>query len=183
MANPLPKHRAREYETIFILDPECPSDVTDQIAARLRDVIARLEGKLLRAENWGRRRLAYPVRKHNKGIYIYLKYLGYSDMVAELERNLRMIERVIKHMTVKLEEDVNPETKAVRDEDISFVPQFEEEIDEPAPPAPVEAAEPAESDAPACASSGSVELAEGEENEDADTSDAGDEPGSDEEEK
>jgi small subunit ribosomal protein S6 len=181
MANPLPKHRAREYETIFILDPECPTDVTDQIAARLRDVITRLDGKLLRAENWGRRRLAYPVRKHGKGIYIYLKYLGYSDMVAELERNLRMIERVIKHMTVKLEEDVNPETKAVREEDISFVPQFEEEeIDEPAPPV---AAEAAVADAPACASAGSVELAEGEEDEDAGTAEAGDEPGSDGEEK
>jgi small subunit ribosomal protein S6 len=181
MANLLPKHRAREYETIFILDPECPADVTDQIATRLRDVIARLEGKLLRAENWGRRRLAYPVRKHNKGIYIYLKYLGYSDMVAELERNLRMIERVIKHMTIKIEEDVNPEIKAVREEDISFVPQFEEEeIDEPAPPAALEASV---GDAPACASAGSVELAEGEDDGDHETAEEDEESESDEEDK
>lgn len=127
MPNFLPKHRAREYETVFIVHPETPSDGVDQISTRLTDVIARLNGRLLRAENWGRRRLSYAVRKNTKGIYLYLKYLGYSDMVAELERNMRMLEPVIKFITVRLEEDVNPETRVVREGDISFVSQYEEE--------------------------------------------------------
>lgn len=127
MDRSLPKHRAREYETIFILNPEIATDTMEQIAGRLTDVVSRLEGKLLRAENWGRRRLAYPVRKNQKGIYVYLRYLGYEDMVPELERNMRMLEPVIKYMTVKLDEDVNPEVRPVRDEDISFLPQFDEE--------------------------------------------------------
>ncbi len=127
MAEPLPVHRAREYETIFIIHPETPSDTIDQIAERITDVIARLNGKLLKAENWGKRRLAYTVKKQQSGYYVYVRYLGYSDMVHEVERNLRMLEPVIKHITVKVEEDVNPESRTVTDADISFAPQIEEE--------------------------------------------------------
>ena len=127
MAEPLPAHRAREYETIFIVHPETPAETMDQIAERVTDVISRLEGKLLKAENWGKRRLAYPVKKQQAGYYIYVRYLGYADMVHEIERNLRMLEPVIKYITVKIEEDVNPDARPVIESDISFVPQVEEE--------------------------------------------------------
>ncbi|MCP4676736.1 MAG: 30S ribosomal protein S6 [Deltaproteobacteria bacterium] len=131
MAHTLPKHRAREYETIFIVNPEIAADAIEKVASRLTDVIERLEGKLLRAENWGRRRLAYPVRKHAKGVYIYLRYLGYSDMVHEIERNMRMLEPVLKYLTVKVDVDVNPESRPVSDEDISFLPELDEEPERP----------------------------------------------------
>lgn len=127
MAEPLPVHRSREYETIFIIPPETPADTMDQVADRITDVIGRLNGKLLKAENWGKRRLAYPVKKQQSGYYIYVRYLGYSDMVHEVERNLRMLEPVIKYISVKMEEDVNPESRQVAETDISFVPQVEEE--------------------------------------------------------
>jgi small subunit ribosomal protein S6 len=126
MPQPLPKHRAREYETIFILNPEISTDDMEQIAGRLTDVIDRLDGKLLQAENWGRRRLSYPVRKFPKAFYIYLRYLGYSDMVAEMERNMRMLEPVLKYLTVKLDEDVDPTARPVNEEEISFLPRVDE---------------------------------------------------------
>ena len=144
MARILPKHRSREYETIFIVNPEIASDAIEKVAGRLTDVVERLEGKLLRAENWGRRRLAYPVRKHAKGVYIYLRYLGYSDMVHEIERNMRMLEPVLKYLTVKVDEDVDPESRPVRDEDISFLPEMDDEPERP-PREPRQATEPAES--------------------------------------
>jgi small subunit ribosomal protein S6 len=131
MDRSLPKHRAREYETIFILNPESATEVIDRVAGRCQDVISKLEGKLLRAENWGKRRLAYTVRKHPKGIFIYLRYLGYEGMVHELERNLRMLDPVIKYLTVKVEEDVDPSARPVREEEISFVSTFVEEEREP----------------------------------------------------
>lgn len=127
MAEPLPVHRSREYETIFIVHPDTPAETMDHIAERITDVITRLNGKLLKAENWGKRRLAYHVKKQASGHYIYVRYLGYSDMVHEIERNLRMLEPVIKHISVKIEEDVNPESRQVAETDISFVPQVEEE--------------------------------------------------------
>jgi small subunit ribosomal protein S6 len=134
MDRSLPKHRAREYETIFILNPDSATEVVDRVAGRCQDVISKLEGKLLRAENWGKRRLAYTVRKQPKGIFVYLRYLGYEGMVHELERNLRMLDPVIKYLTVKMEEDVNPEARPVRDEDISFIPTYEESEHEPSLP-------------------------------------------------
>jgi small subunit ribosomal protein S6 len=147
MAKPLPKHRAREYETIFILNPEITTDGIEQIASRLTDVVTRLDGKLLHAENWGKRRLAYPVRKHPKGYYIYLRYLGYSDLVHELERNMRMLEPVLKYLTVKLEEDVDPKARPVQEEEISFLPQIEEVPERPRsrkPASPVDPQDPTE---------------------------------------
>jgi small subunit ribosomal protein S6 len=127
MARPLPKYRAREYETIFILHPDSTSAAVEKIADRCIEVIDRLDGKLLRAENWGRRRLAYPVKKNRKGIYVYVRYLGYQDMVHELERNLRMLDPVVKYLTVKVDEDVDPSARPVREEDISFLPRYEED--------------------------------------------------------
>ncbi len=136
MVQVLPRERAREYESIFILHPDSQSDVVDSVAARCQDIITRLQGKLLRAENWGRRRLAYPVKKHQKGIYIYLRYLGYQDVVHELERNFRAIDAIIKFLSVKIDEDVNPEARPVAETDISFVSTFveEEESAEPVMP-------------------------------------------------
>jgi len=130
MSQVLPKHRAREYETIFIVNPDAATEVVEQAAGRICDAIKRLDGKLLRAENWGRRRLAYPVARQRKGVYIYLKYLGYTAMVAEVERNLRMLEPVIKFLTIRVDADVDPEAAAVREEDISFVSQFEDDDEE-----------------------------------------------------
>ncbi len=127
MARPLPKHRAREYETIFIVHPESSMDTVEQVAGKVTDVITKLEGKLLRAENWGKRRLAYPVKKQPQGVYLYLRYLGYSDIVHEIERNFRMIEPVLKYLTVKVEEDVDPAARPVNEANISFMPMFEEE--------------------------------------------------------
>ncbi|MBN2527883.1 MAG: 30S ribosomal protein S6, partial [Deltaproteobacteria bacterium] len=130
--------RAREYESIFILNPDSQADVIDNIAGRCQDIISRLEGKLLRAENWGRRRLAYPVKKHQKGIYIYLRYLGYQDLVHELERNFRAIDAIIKFLSVKVDEDVNPDARPINESDISFVSTFiesEEAVEEAAPAA------------------------------------------------
>ncbi len=126
MTQVLPKERAREYESIFILNPDSQSNVIDNIAGRCQDIISRLNGKLLRAENWGRRKLAYPVKKNQKGIYIYLKYLGYQDLVHELERNFRAIDSIIKFLSVKIDEDVNPDARPVNESDISFVSTFVE---------------------------------------------------------
>ncbi len=129
MTQPLPKHRAREYETVFIVSPESNADAMDTVATRLTDVIGRMDGKVLRAENWGKRKLAYPVNKFDKGTYVYLRYLGYSNVVHELERNMRMIEPVLKYLTVKVAEDVDPSARPVQEEDISFVPIIDDEHD------------------------------------------------------
>ncbi len=81
---------AREYETIYVLRPDVAKEASEKIANRLDEVVGREGGKLTLIENWGRRGLAYPVSKYRRGVYVYLKYVGGTLLVQELERNLRM---------------------------------------------------------------------------------------------
>ena len=97
----------REYETIYILRSDVDADGADKIAQRIAEVIDREKGKLLKFESWGRRRLAYEVKKQRKGVYMYAKYLGKGGLVAELERNLRLSDVVLKHQTVLTADDID----------------------------------------------------------------------------
>jgi len=97
---------SREYETIFILRPDTANDGVGQVNTRLRGVLETMGGKVLKLDNWGKRKLAYEVRKQLKGIYLYWRYLATSGVVEELERNLRMLDSVIRYYTVKVDEDV-----------------------------------------------------------------------------
>jgi small subunit ribosomal protein S6 len=98
----------REYETIFILRPDTNQDGITLVNTRVRSVIDQMGGKLLKLDNWGKRKLAYEVKKQLKGIYLYWQFLGTSGMVEEIERNLRMLDQVVRYYTVKVDEDVDP---------------------------------------------------------------------------
>ncbi len=126
------RDRPREYETIYILRPDIDADAADKVAARVTDVIEKQRGRLLKVDNWGRRRLEYSIAKQTKGIYVLLRYLGFNDLVAELERNLRMMDPVIKHITVLMEKEVDPDSRTVNPEQIKFA-RVEPEVEEPIP--------------------------------------------------
>lgn len=97
---------AREYETIYVLRPDAGREASENISSRVLDVISKQHGALTKVENWGYRKLAYPVKKHGRGVYVYLKYVGDGVLVAELERNLRIQDAVLKFQTVKLSDEV-----------------------------------------------------------------------------
>ena len=101
----------REYETIFILRPDTNQDGITQVNGRVRSVIENMGGKALKLDNWGKRKLAYEIKKQLKGIYMYWQYLGTSGMVEEIERNLRMLDSVIRYYTVRVDEDVVPDAR------------------------------------------------------------------------
>ncbi len=110
----------REYETIYILKPGVTRESSEGISARIADVVSRGGGKLTRVENWGRRRLAYPIAKEKRGVYVYLKYVGKGGLVSELERNLRLADDVIKYQTVKIQDEVHAASVVVAPEDVKF---------------------------------------------------------------
>jgi small subunit ribosomal protein S6 len=112
------KTRATDYETIFILRADIDSDASERAISRAVSAVEQNGGTLLKIETWGKRRLAYPVAKQRKGFYVYLRFLGYRGAVAELERNLRMLDTVLRHMTVQLRKDVNPATVTVDPEEV-----------------------------------------------------------------
>jgi small subunit ribosomal protein S6 len=114
---PPPAHaagtRLREYETIFLVRPDLAEDLVDKTVERLRGVINREGGKVIKVINMGKKKTAFEVKKHPRAIFIQMQYLGDSKMVAEVERNLRMTDDVLKYQTVKLAEDVDPNTRQV----------------------------------------------------------------------
>jgi small subunit ribosomal protein S6 len=112
---------AREYETIYILRADVDNAGAEKVVDRAREVIARLEGTLTKLDNWGMRKLAYPIRKSNRGIFVYLKYVGYGDLVAELERNLRLLDEVVRFQTVLLTEDIDPASVAVDPDEVQYL--------------------------------------------------------------
>jgi small subunit ribosomal protein S6 len=94
--------KPREYETIYILDPKVDPDEADRIASRMTDVVSRMGGKLTKLDNWGKRKLAYQIRRNTRGVFVHMKYVGLGDIVAEVERNLRMLDAVMRHQSVLL---------------------------------------------------------------------------------
>ncbi len=118
---------AREYETIYILRPTVDNAGAEKIIERAKDVISRLDGRLTKLDNWGKRKLAYPIQKSNRGIFVYLKYIGYGGLVAELERNLRLLDEVVRFQTVLLKEDIDLASVAVDPEEVQYLHVEEEE--------------------------------------------------------
>jgi small subunit ribosomal protein S6 len=112
--------RKREYETIFILRPDLANDAISAVNTKVRGVIEAGGGKLLKVENWGRRKLAYEVRKQLKGIYLFWRYLGGAGLVEEVERNLRLSDQVIRYYSVKVANNVDVATSTIEVTDESF---------------------------------------------------------------
>ncbi|MFZ5478050.1 MAG: 30S ribosomal protein S6 [Myxococcota bacterium] len=100
-----------EYETIYVARPDLTDDVMQKITARYEQVVTDNKGTLLVSEDWGKRKLAYLIRKHQRGHYIYLNYVGPSSIVAEMERNLGLEDDLLRFLTVKLEDDVEIEQR------------------------------------------------------------------------
>jgi len=111
---------AREYETIYILRPDVARESQEKIAQRMGEAVAREGGKLTTIENWGRRQLAYAVKKAKRGVYVYVKYVGGGAAVSEVERNLRMLDDVLKYQTVQVRDDVDAGTVVVDAESLKF---------------------------------------------------------------
>jgi small subunit ribosomal protein S6 len=99
--------RAREYETIYILRSDVDTETAERVQARVGDAVEREQGKLVKVEGWGRRRLAYPLGKQRRGVYVYLKYVGAGGLVAEIERNLKLQDAVVKFMSVQTADEVD----------------------------------------------------------------------------
>jgi small subunit ribosomal protein S6 len=121
---------AREYETIYILRPNIEKDKADDVANRISNAIKGNNGKVLEAELWGSRRLAYPINRHHRGTYVYVKYLSRGEAVTEIERQLRLVDSVIRYQTVMLKSQVPLEgIEGVEDLELDFDMPFE--ADEP----------------------------------------------------
>ena len=130
-------HHQREYETIFLVKPDLTDEGVDRVKERVRGIVNREGGKLIRFTVWGKKKTMYPVAKQARAIYVHASYLGGHALVAEVERNLRNLDEVTRWLSVKVADDVDPESRPVQ-EDV----KLSGDVDEARGPAP-ERASPA----------------------------------------
>lgn len=93
------------YETTFITRSELTDAALKTLQERLSQVVSSFQGELVLSEDWGKKKLAYPINKESRGQYTYLVYTGKSGVVHELERNLRLNEHVLRFLTVNLKNE------------------------------------------------------------------------------
>jgi len=88
----------RDYELGFILNPEVSEEQTRAILDRVEQVVTNNNGQIVRVNQWGRRRLGYPIQHHRDGFYIFVDMILTPETVIELDRTLKVSEEVLRHL-------------------------------------------------------------------------------------
>jgi len=95
--------RQREYEVMYIISPEVSDEAIPQVVERVNKWVADLGGEVTAVDEWGRRRLAYPIRKFRDGYYVVMRFRARPDVTTEFERNMRLAEDILRHLLVRVE--------------------------------------------------------------------------------
>jgi small subunit ribosomal protein S6 len=90
-----------KYDVIYILDPNATTEEAAAVSTKVEQIVADSKGTVLKKDDWGKRRLAYLVKKHREGHYIFFHLSISTETIAEITRNLRLMEKVIKFSVVR----------------------------------------------------------------------------------
>jgi small subunit ribosomal protein S6 len=102
----------RLYDLVFIARPATPEEEIKKVLSVIEHTCTEKGGRIEKTEHWGTRKLAYRVSKHREGIYVYQQiHTTHAELIAELERRLRVQDAVIKYQTVRLDEDLKRQKK------------------------------------------------------------------------
>ena len=91
----------RDYELGFILNPEVSEEQTGAILSRISQIVTNYDGQIVRVNQWGRRRMAYPIEHHRDGFYVFMDMILTPETVFELDRSLKVSEEVLRHMVIR----------------------------------------------------------------------------------
>lgn len=95
----------RQYELVYILPPETTEQQVTDLHGQIEAVVSRMSGQIDRTENWGRKKLAYEIGRNKEGVYVLDVINGSGDLMKELDRRLRVMDQVIRHMIVRVDEE------------------------------------------------------------------------------
>lgn len=96
----------RVYEILFIADPNLGEPEVDALASTVQGYVEREGGKVEKLEKWGKKRLAYPIKKHRDGSYVLMVVAGRPALVQEVERRMRVTDGLLKFIAVRVDEDL-----------------------------------------------------------------------------
>ena len=95
----------RQYELVYILPPETTEQQAGELHEQVAATVTRLHGVIEKTENWGRRKLAYEIGHFKEGVYVLEVVNGSGELMKELDRRLKVIDQVVRHMIVRVDEE------------------------------------------------------------------------------
>ena len=99
------------YESVFVIRPTLSDEETEKIVAKMKRALEKSGATIMKSEIWGKKRLAYEVKRERKGTYVYFNFQSGGQVIGELERSYRLEDAVFKFMTVKQEERTPPKPR------------------------------------------------------------------------
>jgi len=106
----------RDYELGFILNPEVSEEQTGAILERIEKIVKNYDGQVVKVNQWGRRRLAYPIEHHRDGFYVFIDMILTPETVLELDRTLKVSEEVMRHIVKRRDPKVVQKEREEREE-------------------------------------------------------------------
>ena len=93
----------RQYETAFLIAPNLPEEDNEKLISQMAEVVSKKKGTMINVDEWGKRKLAYPIQKFEEAYYVFFLYEGDAAIPVELERRFKQTEPIIRYLTVKNE--------------------------------------------------------------------------------
>jgi small subunit ribosomal protein S6 len=103
---------SRQYELTYIVSPDATEQEVNDLHAQVEATIARFAGELVKTENWGRRKMAYEIGPHKEGVYVLELINGSGDLMKEIERRLRVSDRILRYLVVRVDEELRAAERA-----------------------------------------------------------------------
>ena len=97
---------SRQYELVYIVSPDATDQEVADLHTQIEQIVQRYNGTFDKTENWGRRKLAYEIGKHREGTYVVETITGSGELMKEIDRRLRVIDSVIRHLVVRVDEEL-----------------------------------------------------------------------------
>ena len=94
----------KRYETLFIVQVDLPDDELNSLIERYGTIVTSFKGVIVKIEKWGKRKLAYEIKKQTNGFYVLIDFVGNRAVIEELERNFKIDDKILKFMTIMKDE-------------------------------------------------------------------------------
>ena len=98
--------QTRQYQLVYIVSPDASEQTITDLHTQVEQIVQRFNGTLDKTENWGRRKLAYEISHHREGTYVVETISGSGELMKEIDRRLRVTDTVIRHLIVRIDEDL-----------------------------------------------------------------------------
>ena len=95
----------RQYELVYILPPDSTEQQVAEVHTQIDGAVSKMNGAIEKTDNWGRRKLAYEIGHHKEGVYVLEVVNGTGELMKELDRRLRVMDQVVRHMIVRVDEE------------------------------------------------------------------------------